>query len=283
MSHAPRRAKLGAVTQRALFRIAADREDELLAGLWRAGTIGVECRPAAGGELCVEAFFESAPPELEGFEAVESGAVPPRDWLAAWRASAQPIAVGRRFLLDPRESDQAAPDRGGRILLRVPARAAFGTGSHESTRLVLELMEDMDLAGRRVLDVGCGSGVLALAALALGARRAVGFDVDLVAPLLAAQNSDLNGLWPLYFAGAMAALAPAARFDVALVNVIPEEIRGHLAALRGCLSSGARAIFSGILGARGESALRVLRRHGFRRVATRRAGEWVAYLCEASA
>lgn len=283
MSHAARRAKLGAVTQRALFRIAAEREDELLAGLWRAGTIGVECRPAAGGELWVEAFFDGLPLAIEGFTALEAGDVPPQDWLAAWRAGAQPLAVGRRFLLDPRETDQAAPDPGGRILLRVPARAAFGTGSHESTRLVLELLETVELNGRRVIDVGTGTGVLAFAALALGARSAVGFDVDLISPLLAAQNAALNAIPARFFAGGIEAIGDRARFDVALVNVIPEEIRDHLAALRVRLAAGARAIFSGILGARGESALRVLRRHGFRRVATRRAGEWVAYLCEASA
>lgn len=282
MSHRRRHAKLRTVTLRVVFRIAREREDELTAQLWRADTLGSETAADGHDHLRVVAFFDREPVGLEDFQIVERGEAPSEDWLKRWRDSAQPLEVGERFLLDPREIDQPAPDAGGRILLRVPARAAFGTGSHESTRLVLELMEGVGFTGRAVLDVGTGTGVLALAAMALGARRAVAFDVDLISPILAAQNADLNSLEVNFFAGRIEALTAPPRFDVALVNVIPEEIRAALPSLRALLAPDGKAIFSGILRERGRAALAVLRHAGFRRLQSRRAGDWVAYLCEAA-
>ena len=234
------------MTQRAVYRVPRESEEELVARLWQAGTSGVET-VEEGDCLRVIAFFEEEPPALAGFATLESGEVAKEDWLARWRESAQPLKVGRRFLIDPREIDQPPPPAGRRVLLRIPARAAFGTGSHESTRLVLELMEGVDFSDRAVLDVGTGTGVLALAALALGARSAFGFDVDLVSPILAKQNADLNRIGGHFFAGDVAALGAPAKFDVALVNVIPEEIRSGLQPLRQVMAPGARAIFSGIL------------------------------------
>lgn len=268
------------MTHRVMYRVAPESEDDLVTRLWLAGTQGVESRPGADGDLLVEAFFEREPPAITGFDLLERGEAPQEDWLARWRAGARPIEVGKSWLLDPRELDQPPPDAGGRILLRIPARAAFGTGSHESTRLVLEMMEGIDFVDRRVLDVGTGAGVLAFAALALGARTAVAFDVDLVAPLLADQNAAVNRLQPDFFAGGLEALAPKVPFDVALVNVIPEEIREGLAALNMLLVPEGRAVFSGILRERGRSALAALRVAGFRRRRSRFAGEWVAYECE---
>jgi ribosomal protein L11 methyltransferase len=272
--------------QRVVYRVSAEGEDGLIARLWQYGTLGVETRDGANGSVLVEAYFAGEPPSaaaVAGAAVVESGPTPATDWLAVWREAARPLEVGERFLLDPREVDQPPPESAGRILLRVPARAAFGTGSHESTRLVLELMETTDFAGRRVLDVGTGTGVLAMAAMALGASGAVGCDVDLVAPILASQNARLNRLRPRLFAGSLASLSRAARFDVALVNVIPEEIRDELPALRAALAIPAVAIFSGILAERAEAALEALATAGFRALDSRASGEWIAYRCEAAA
>lgn len=272
--------------QRVVYRVAAEDEERLVARLWQFGTLGVETREGAEGSVLVDAYFAGEPPSaamVAGASVMESGPAAATDWLAVWRETARPLEVGERFLLDPREIDQPPPESAGRILLRVPARAAFGTGSHESTRLVLELMETTDFEGRRVLDVGTGTGVLAMAALALGASEAVGCDVDLVAPILASQNAGLNRLRPRLFAGGLASLSRAARFDVALVNVIPEEIRDELATLRAALAPPALAIFSGILAERGEAALAALAGAGFWAVEHRSAGEWIAYRCEAGA
>lgn len=271
-------------TVRAVYLAAAERLDDLVAVLWERGTLGVQVLP--GGEpgvVRLEAYFDGvAPGEIPDARFLGSEPVPATDWLAPYRESARPFAVGERWWLDPRDPDlpdgeAAAAVPAGRRLLRIPARAAFGTGSHESTRLVLELLEEIDLSGRRVLDVGTGTGLLAFAALLSGARSAVAFDADPAAPCHARQNARLNRLSLPLFAGTVAALSPEARFDLELVNVIPEEIAADLPLLASLLLPGGEAIFSGILATSGPRALERLAAAGFSRVAERADGEWVAY------
>lgn len=275
---------------RLIYDLPADREEDLVAALWELGTLGVQVLDGAPGRVRVEAYFEEPlPGGVEGVDAATGAELAGRepvveeDWLAPYRELARPVRVGERFLLDPREPDGPVAVDAGRIALRIPARAAFGTGSHESTRLVLELLERVDLSGRRVLDVGCGTGVLSLAALRLGARRAVGFDVDPGAPFHARENRRLNDLGPAevpLFAGTLSALRtlhPDQRFDLALVNVIPEEILPELEGLVPLLAPGAEALFSGILVAFGERVAAELAACGFERFERREVGEWVAF------
>lgn len=275
-------------TIRLTYLVPAEREDEVVAELWERGTLGVQVLDGAeAGVVRLEAYFDGeGPAAIPGARLVGSEAVPATDWLAPYREAARPFPVGGRLLLDPRDPDAGAlddePAPEGRLVLRVPARAAFGTGSHESTRLVLELLEGMDLAGKRVLDVGTGTGVLAFAALLFGARSAVAFDADPAAPCHARENGRLNGLRPALFAGTAAALAAptppdSGRFDLALVNVIPEEIGSDLPRIRALLAPGAEAVFSGILAASGARVLGDLRALGLEPVEERTDGEWVAY------
>lgn len=162
------------------------------------------------------------------------------DPLEAWRAASRPFPVGRRFWIDPGDPGGAAPPS-GRIGLFLPASRAFGTGGHESTRLALLALEEEALDGRTLLDVGSGSGVLALAGAALGARRAVGLDTDADAVFVARENlrrHSFGGRVGLY-AGPLAACA--GQFDVVVANMLPEEILPESRALlaragkRGCV------------------------------------------------
>src|SRR3954466_6319202 len=213
---------------RRIYALPPDLEDSAVALLWMAGTLGVQSRTEADGRLRLEACFPLATEPLEmlpGVELETEETVADADWFATWRERARPFPVGRSLYLDPREPEDApmeVPE--GRRLLRLPARAAFGTGSHESTALALELLEDAGLHGRRVLDVGTGTGVLAFAALAFGAASVTGFDLDPAAPFHARDNSALNHLYPRLFAGRLAALRGRPHFDLALVNVVPEQI-----------------------------------------------------------
>lgn len=266
---------------RRIYLLPADREEAAVAQLWMAGTLGVQTLTGADGQLRLEAWFplDAAPHEpWPGIELESEETVPDADWFATWRERAVPFSVGRTLHLDPREPEEAPPEvPEGRHRLRLPARAAFGTGSHESTSLALELLEDTDVRGRRVLDVGTGTGVLAFAALLFGAREVVGYDVDPAAPFHARDNSALNALHPRLFAGTLAALRDRPAFDLALVNVVPEQILPEMPALVRRLKPGAEAILSGILAERGRQVLDRLRGLGFSELGRKSAGDWVAF------
>ncbi|MFN7943570.1 MAG: 50S ribosomal protein L11 methyltransferase [Thermoanaerobaculia bacterium] len=264
---------------------------------------------ASAGWILVEATFQEekllVKEEMADLEAwipgvtlVDSGLVEDRDWLAVWRASAQVFPLGEKLAVDPREWSEAAQPpsetpaessiaeggtevAGGQVrrVLQIPARTAFGVGSHESTRLAYELLEATDLAGRRVLDVGCGSGILAMAALALGALSAVGFDLDLGAALLAGQYARHNRLAPRLFAGTVAALAPppAARgaFDVVVLNVLPHEIAGELDRVVAQLAPGGDLLVSGVLASEADRVRRAVGDLGCDERRRVTAGEWI--------
>lgn len=270
---------------RRVFLLPPSLEEPFSADLWLEGTLGVLSATEPDGRLRLEAWFAEDAPAWEpggwperGVGLVTEETIEEQDWFATWRSQAQPFAIGGTFFLDPREPEEELPDvPEGRHLLRLPARAAFGTGSHESTSLALELLETMDLRGRRVLDVGTGTGVLAFATLLGGASLAVGYDLDVAAPFHARDNSRLNDLHPLLFAGRLVALREEPLFDLALVNVVPEQILPEMPGVTARLREGGEAILSGILRERGRQVLDRMRGLGFIETDRREAGDWVAF------
>ncbi|MEP6801862.1 MAG: 50S ribosomal protein L11 methyltransferase [Acidobacteriota bacterium] len=196
------------------------------------------------------------------------------DPLEAFRAASRPFAVGERFWIDPGDpSDSVAP--AGKIALRLPASRAFGTGGHESTRLALLALADEPPDGLRVLDVGTGSGVLALAAAALGARRAVGLDQDADAVFVARENLRRHefGTRVGLVAGPISAVT--ARFPLVVANMLPEEIfeiRRHVVSL---VDPGGRLILSGIPREREAEVVGRFRSSQFALGGRRAENEWV--------
>lgn len=203
--------------------------------------------------------------------------IPEGDPLEAFRAASRPFAVGERFWLDPGDPSDSRPPT-GRIALRLPASTAFGTGGHESTRLILLFLEDEPPAGLRVLDVGTGSGVLALAAAALGARRAFGFDTDVDAVFVARENLRRHPFGPRVglYAGPVDAVAGV--FPLVLANVLPDEFLPMRSAVMGRVAPGGRLILSGIPLAREERLRTRLRSRRWQLSGRRTEGEW-ACLC----
>jgi ribosomal protein L11 methyltransferase len=228
-----------------VFAVEPEAREALSVALWEAGTLGIE-----DGAAEMAAWFAVGAPAVEapaGASLLREEPVPATDWLAPYRELAQPLAVGERFWLDPREPDAPALEvPPGRIPLKVPARTAFGTGSHASTRLALRLLEGLPVQGARLLDVGAGSGVLSLAARALGARAAVGLDVDVAAALLAGQHARLNALAAGFWAGSLAALGPGATFDVVVVNALPHEVLPEAPAIAAAVSPVGWLVVSGV-------------------------------------
>ncbi|HEX2253561.1 MAG TPA: 50S ribosomal protein L11 methyltransferase [Thermoanaerobaculia bacterium] len=265
---------------RRTYLVPPELEENASALLWEARTLGFTSQAEADGRVRVEAWFAgeaSSDPLADLFEVecLPAERVEEQDWLAPYRERVLPFALGRTFFVDPREPGEETAVPPGRTLLRLPARTAFGTGSHESTRLALELLEDVAVAGRTVLDVGTGTGILAFAALALGAREAVAFDVDPAALFQARINRPLNGLFPRLYTGTVEALRPGARFDLAVVNIIPELFLPVIGEIAGQVAGGGEMVLSGILAERAGAVLAAVAEVGFAERARRVDGEWI--------
>ena len=198
------------------------------------------------------------------------------DWLEHYQQSLEPLFIGERFIVVP---DAALiPEHDERHTIIVPQEQAFGTGSHETTSLCIEILESLDLGGRRGIDIGAGSGILALAMLRLGVTRAIAFDNDVDAYGALRDNRMRNGIseeaMPL-FIGSIEALR-AGEFDVASMNIIPEVIIPLLGDVVPRLATDGSLILSGILVVKRDEVIAAAQSHGLRLQSERERGEWWA-------
>lgn len=222
----------------------------------------------------IEAYFDSAADrdaaaellrefELQSFERERV------DWLEKYQQSLEPLHIGKRFVVVPDPS--LLP-----LTLIVPQEQAFGTGSHETTSLCIEILESLDLRGKRGLDVGSGSGILALAMHRLGAVKVIAFDNDADAYGALRDNRLRNGVpaeaMPL-FIGSIEALR-GGTFDVITMNIIPEVIVPLLGDVVRRL--GGTLILSGILVVKREEVVAAAGGHGLALRGEREKGEWWA-------
>jgi ribosomal protein L11 methyltransferase len=197
------------------------RVDWLSGELWEAGTLGIREVLGSNGFITLEAVFEvsgAGDPLLEQFGSLQPTwrRLPEHDWVQDTQQAWPGRAIGRRlFLAAPWCSD---PTPAGRERITHSPGVACGTGEHPCTQLALEALEIVTSPGVSVIDVGTGSGLLAIAALKLGAGIAVGLDIDLGALSAARENFALNGLHPALVAGSAECLIPEAA-DVIVANI----------------------------------------------------------------
>jgi ribosomal protein L11 methyltransferase len=178
--------------------------------------------------------------------AITVAAVPAQDWNAQWAKSVRPIRIGRRIVIRPGwERAELAP---GDIELILDPRQAFGTGHHATTALLLEWLETIMHGGERVLDVGTGSGILAMVALKLGAKSALGIDNDPVAIECAREYAAVNGFGPeLDLRVATLEEIGAMPVDLILANLDRNTLLASARLFEPFLKQGARLLLSGIL------------------------------------
>ena len=143
------------------------------------------------------------------------------DWINNWKKYFHPIPVGEKLLIRPLWEEACDPQ--GRIVLDLEPGLAFGTGTHETTRLCLELLEKYMVPGCDFLDMGCGSGILSVAALLLGAKSAVGVDIDPLAVKTAVENANTNHVGEK-FTGICGNLAEkvTGKFQVVAANIVAD-------------------------------------------------------------
>ena len=208
-----------------------------------------------------------------------------QDWENGWKQYYEPIPVGERLLVVP-EWLEAEP--GGRVPLRLDPGIAFGTGSHATTRLSLAALETVAGEGKRALDLGCGSGILGIAALLLGCEAVTGCDIDPKAPEAAERNAALNGIGPDRFrvyAGDLLAdeglrRSLGAGYEIVLANIVADVIIPLSAFARRFLAENGAFICSGIIEDRAPEVEAALRRSGFEIVRHTHEDEWHCYLCK---
>lgn len=203
------------------------------------------------------------------------------DWSTSWKANFKALRVGRRLLIVP--SWEEARPRPDDIVLHLDPGMAFGTGGHETTRLCLEVLEGiMDgmpiLLSPSVLDLGTGSGILAMAAVQLGAGRVRAVDIDPQAVEVARENLAANGLAEQVKLDTTPLEALSGSFDIILANILAEELVRLAPHLTERLATGGTLVLSGILAEK-----EPLVRAGFASCPleyreTRAEGEWVALI-----
>jgi len=233
-----------------------EEKDRLIAELWERGSSGITELDLAAGICGLRAFFESdaeSPTLVNEFArwAARSESEEPRDWIAEARTKLEPMCVGARFFLVPEWRDDPTPP--GRFRIEVNPGMAFGTGAHESTQLCLEALEREVRPGMTMLDVGSGSGILAVAARLLGARTVIACDIDPVTVAVAKQ--------PLAFVGSADALAPAC-VDLVAANISPETIIVLAPELIRVLRPGGALIVSGFEAAEAGTVAKALGARG---------------------
>lgn len=189
------------------------------------------------------------------------------DWENNWKQYYKPFPVGNRLFVCPSWEQANVPE--GRTLLTMDPASSFGTGSHATTRMCMEQLDALSLDGAKVLDVGCGSGILACTALLLGGKHALACDIEENAMRVTAENMDKNGLSGLRYSTRCGDLLsdPALRqelkengpYDVILANIVADVLIAMASYLPGWLARGGHLILSGIIDTRAEEVRQAFR------------------------
>jgi ribosomal protein L11 methyltransferase len=240
------------------IRVQAEQLELAQLRLWELGATGLEERdqttlvrePAPGQAVVIGAFPDEVAAryafnEIRQEYEAEIVYVPNADWATEWRRGFGAQRIGERILLHP--SWEEVPSDAADVVLTIDAENAFGSGDHETTRLVLQVLDQRVAGGERVLDVGCGSGVLSIAALRLGASSAMAIDIEDDAIVVAERNAELNGV-ALRFQASIQSLSEIdGVYDIVLANIetrvlvhMPNELQSRIA-------PGGFLVLSGIL------------------------------------
>lgn len=268
-------------------------EDIVTLGIFESGFSGFEERTASP-DILYKAYClknDGSPDALERFSAFLKNAsgkdgeppaeivsveeVPDEDWEASWREGLGVVEIGKRLAIRPSWVDYDNKDE--RVEIIIDPKMAFGTGSQETTRLCLEIIEKSSLKDVSILDAGCGSGVIAIASVKLGARCAIGFDIDPFSITNAEENTRSNRVhdYVTVYQADIRHVEPG-HFNLVVANIISGILTPIIDRFHSFLMPGGRIIFSGILKEEEKEFVALLKKNRFRVCQVKRIAEWVA-------
>jgi ribosomal protein L11 methyltransferase len=199
------------------------------------------------------------------------------DWATAWKRYYKPTPVGKRLVVCPSwESYDAEPRE---VIMRLDPGMAFGTGTHETTHLCLAMLDEFDPAGKTVLDIGCGSGILAVAAMLLGAKSAEGIDIDETAVLCARENAALNEAAADFRLGDLAR-GVSGKYDIIFANIVADALIALSPDIPKHLAAGGVFIASGIITEREGEVREAMERAGMQIARIERENGWSCIIGE---
>ena len=206
------------------------------------------------------------------------------DWENNWKQFYKPMEIGDRLIVIPEWESAGVPE--GRVALRLNPGLTFGTGSHATTRLCLQALDAHIHGGEKVLDLGCGSGILSIAALRLGAASAFACDIDEKCVDVAYENAALNGItrdtytvrWGDVLHDAQLRSEMGGGYDMVVANIVADVIMGLSGSVRDFLKPGGLFLCSGIIDDRAEEVLQKLKSDGWDVIEQRSSEGWFSYL-----
>ncbi len=216
----------------------------------------------------------------EGIEhSIEHNYVKESDWAENWKKYFKPLEIGNRLAVCP--SWESYDNKDGRTVLSIDPGAAFGTGAHDTTRLCLSVLDRICADGQTILDVGCGSGILAISALLLGCDKAVGVDIDPLAVKVAKENASLNGLADrCEFTCGDLVEAVKGQYDIVCANIVADVIIMLCDDVLPFIKDDGVFVCSGIIDTREQDVVAKLSKIGLRIRDRYTSGGWVALVCE---
>ena len=201
------------------------------------------------------------------------------DWAEGWKKYYKPIHIGRLSVVPAWEPYQA---KDGEVVVKMDPGMAFGTGTHETTHLVMGLLEQEIKGGERFLDVGCGSGILSICAAKLGASFCAAYDIDPVAVAVAKDNIASDGAENIIcgVSDLLSGVDTTAPYTFVVANIVADILLRMLPDLKDYIAPGAKVILSGIIRERAEEMEQALVNLGYTIIRTEYENDWTAILAE---
>ncbi len=254
-------------------------DEELLAKDRSVGIVHIYISPEENPQEAISFIEERLEAESIGYK-IELNNCAREDWENNWKQYFKPIKVGNKLLIRPIWIDDYDAD--GRVVLNLEPGIAFGTGTHETTRLCLEALENYIKPDTHMLDVGCGSGILSVAGMLLGASDVTGVDIDKLAVKVAVENGKLNNLaYPSYnmIVGNLIDRITG-KYSVVTANIVADAIIMLTPDVKKFLDEDAVYIVSGIIDIREDEVLSCLIENGFEIINRSTENGWVCLECK---